>query len=779
MALLIISALATAALGWRARRRGWREGWSADGLVAAGFVLVSVGFFWQFWLLPDVSMPKGGGDLASFLYPTYRFAAESLQRGTFPFWSPHLYGGAPFAADLQSGLYYPPNLAAFLIARPFTFQTLEALAALHYPLASLAAYALARELGLPRLGAFASGLAFGLSGFAVAHLGHYNMLAAAAWAPLAIALVHRAAERRRLDWATAAGGAYALVLLPGHTQVALYTAAAAGLVWLLVLRARGAAPARLAALPLALGLGAAAAAVLLLPAFELTRLSIRSDISYQQAAEFAASPLGLITFLVPAFFGDSPADYWGLRWSLQESYGYLGVSGLALAAVALVAGRRDRRALALALLALLALAVALGETTPLHGWLYRLVPGFDKVRAPGRALLFVDLAGALLIGLGVARLGRPPGWRDRPAAGWLVRAGALLTGVTALLIVPLFYAALLTSQDKDPAILRRVATAVASLNTSLLFLALAVLLLWLWSRGRARALLAPAAVALLGLDLAVASAGFNPTTQDLLSGYRHDAIVEYLRANVGDARVDTRTGIADAMQPDTAVLAGLDDVGGIFNPLLLRSFDRYWEALGSRSVPGYDLLAVRYLVARSETPLDPARFRRVLADPSGLAVFENGRALPRAFLAPRLERADEASTAARLRDPAFDPRQVALVDRDVAAGPGRGAVETVERPGPAAVVVRLREAGGGALVLSEVYYPGWTALVDGQPAPVLPAYNALMAVPLPEAAREVRLSFRPRLWAPALALTGLAWLVIAAGTLGALWSDRCARCSSA
>src|SRR5436190_3640753 len=149
-------------------------------------------------------MPKGGGDLVSFLYPTYRFAAESIQAGWLPFWNPHLYVGAPFAADLQSGLYYPPNLVAFLLARPFTYEVLEGLATLHYPLATVCAYALARELRLPRLGALATGLAFGLSGFTVAHLGHYNMLAATAWTPLALALAHRAAERARLNWALAA-----------------------------------------------------------------------------------------------------------------------------------------------------------------------------------------------------------------------------------------------------------------------------------------------------------------------------------------------------------------------------------------------------------------------------------------------------------------------------------------------------------------------------------------------------------------------------------------------
>ena len=187
MALLVVAAVATALFGWRAAGREWGESWSRNGAVASGYLLASVAFFWQFWLLPGVAMPRGGGDLVSFLYPAYRFAADELQAGRIPFWDPHLFAGAPFAADLQSGLFYPPNLAAFLLVRPFEYQTLEALGALHYPLAALCAYALARELRLPPLGAFTAGLVFAFGGFAVAHFGHYNMLAAASWSPLALA----------------------------------------------------------------------------------------------------------------------------------------------------------------------------------------------------------------------------------------------------------------------------------------------------------------------------------------------------------------------------------------------------------------------------------------------------------------------------------------------------------------------------------------------------------------------------------------------------------------
>lgn len=758
MILLVASALAATLLGWRARRRGWQEGWSADGAVAAGYMLASILFHWRFWLLPGTTMPKGGGDLASFLYPTYRFAADSIQRGVFPLWNPHLFAGAPFAADLQSGIYYPPNVVAFLLARPFEYEALVTLAALHYPLAALCAYALGRQLSLPRLPAFASGLAFAFGGFMVAHLGHYNMLAAASWSPLAIALLLRA-QRGHWTWTGPAAGAYALVLLAGHTQVALYTALALALVWLIARR-------NLSALALQLGLGASAAAVLLVPALELTRLSIRSDITYAQAAEFAASPLGLVTFLVPQSFGDSPRDYWGLRWSLQEAYGYVGVSGLVLAVVALSLPRRDKRALVLALLGLFALLLALGETTPLHGYLYRFVPGFDKVRAPGRALLFVDLAASMLIGLGLAALSRPAGWRERAVGRGLLRALAAVGALAALFIAPLFYYAALTSQDKDPAILRRVTTAAASLNLSLLFFGGAVVLLALWLRRRP---VGPLFAGLLALDLVVASAAFNPTSEDVLVGYRHPELIAFLADKPG--RVDTRTGVADKLQPDAALLYGLRDVAGLFNPLTLRSFDSYWERLGSRTVPGYDLLGARYVVARRDAPLEAGRFNRVFEAPSELAVFENASALPLAFVAPRWEQMDEASTTTRLREAGFDPRALAIVEGRGAVGSG-GTVERFERRSPNAIQIALRDVGGGTLVVSEAHYPGWSAHVDGRSTEVLRAYNALMAVPLPAGAREARLEFRPRFWTTALAVTVGTWLLIAVGAVAAIRSSR-------
>src|SRR5262245_60379490 len=94
---------------------------AAEVIAARGLLaLAAVGLFWQILFTPETWMPAGGGDLAPFLYPNYRFAAEYLRQGIVPLWNPHLYSGAPFAADIQSGLFYPVNLLLFILVPDLT-----------------------------------------------------------------------------------------------------------------------------------------------------------------------------------------------------------------------------------------------------------------------------------------------------------------------------------------------------------------------------------------------------------------------------------------------------------------------------------------------------------------------------------------------------------------------------------------------------------------------------------------------------------------------------------
>jgi len=91
-------------------------------------------------------MPKGGGDFNSFYYPMSVFASNTIRAGHFPLWNPHLYTGAPFAADYQTGALYPINLFVWALGGNLTYGKFEALAIFHIWLASVTTYAFTRTL---------------------------------------------------------------------------------------------------------------------------------------------------------------------------------------------------------------------------------------------------------------------------------------------------------------------------------------------------------------------------------------------------------------------------------------------------------------------------------------------------------------------------------------------------------------------------------------------------------------------------------------------------------
>jgi hypothetical protein len=135
---------------WLYRRRTLRRDWHRDVLAVGVLVLGVLAFYWPLFFT-ESWIPKGGGDLSSFIYPIYVFAARWLKRGVIPLWNPHLYLGMPFAADNQSGLFYPINLLFFLIAPELTYETVELMAVTHVFLAGLFTYLFLRDLPSPRL----------------------------------------------------------------------------------------------------------------------------------------------------------------------------------------------------------------------------------------------------------------------------------------------------------------------------------------------------------------------------------------------------------------------------------------------------------------------------------------------------------------------------------------------------------------------------------------------------------------------------------------------------
>ncbi len=382
-----------------------------------------------------------GGDLQLYFFPYWVAAARAFQAGRLPLWNPDLFAGAPLLANSQAGVFYPLNWPLWLLAGPTlpgVTQALHASVVLHVLLAAVAAYALARRLGLSRSGAAFAALLYGGGGFVGVHVEHLNQLQGLAWLPLALLPDRKSAAERAFSWPSLLNvTAYALILLAGHTQTA-FIAAVGIVVFRVVLwfwpksvphdRQPSATPEPQAVhspkpggegllLSLApFALAGLLAAVQLAPMLELSRFSPRAGgLPWREAVSFSFVPWEAPHVLLPAYLF-APA--------LPEGVAYVGVLGLLLAGWGAVQAvrSRQRHAAAAGILAGVGLLLALGAYNPLYLLAARLgLPGVIQFRAPARFLALYALGTALLAGFGVEML------------PWPWKRGAALHGVRWLL----------------------------------------------------------------------------------------------------------------------------------------------------------------------------------------------------------------------------------------------------------------------------------------------------------------------------------------------------------
>jgi hypothetical protein len=157
--------------------------------------------------------------------------------------------------------------------------------------------------------------------------------------------------------------------------------------------------------------------------------------------------------------------------------------------------------------------------------------------------------------------------------------------------------------------------------------------------------------------------------------------------------------------------------------------------------------------------------------PAGASVYENLRALPRAWLVHEVEvQPDRQARLQRLGDPGFDPGRTAVLNAPLPPGADLPAGSTFLPRGEARITTYLPERVEIAadseqpaiLVMSDLAFPGWEATVDGAPAPLLTVNHALRGVFLPAGAHTVRFDYRPMSFTAGVAISLLTLLLIIA-----------------
>jgi len=148
-----------------------------------------------------------------------------------------------------------------------------------------------------------------------------------------------------------------------------------------------------------------------------------------------------------------------------------------------------------------------------------------------------------------------------------------------------------------------------------------------------------------------------------------------------------------------------------------------------------------------------------LAHSGDVKVYENLAVLPRAFVASQAIVLGDTEAQAALARPDFDPATTVILDQPAANAAGSAShpatitFYTPER-------VSLTADGPGYLLLTDAFYPGWTATVDGSPAAILRADLMFRAVALPAGTNTVEFRYEPMSVRIGLWISGITILVL-------------------
>lgn len=723
----------------RAASRAW---------IPLALLLVTAGFYWKL-VLTDQYTWLESPDLANQVLPWFQFQAGEWHNRVLPLWDPYLWAGQSLIGQAQPGAAYPLNWLLFLMPLRngwIRLAWLHCYFVLIHFMAVVFAYWFARDLGASRSGSALAGLAFGLGGY-VGTTDWPQMLNGAVWAPLVFGFLRRAFEGIRPRGSAALAGMFlGMAWLSGHHQIPIYTtlAALAVCAYYLLFRARRFDWNAALLASLFLLFTVLVGALQILPAYEYGKLAKRwvgvedpvgwkQKVPYTVHAEYSLNPLSLLGIVIPGIH--------------RHADPFLGVAITTLALFGLLLGFHRREVRLLGLLGLGGLLFSLGQNSVWHGMLYAVAPLVEKARTPSMAIFIFHFGFSILSALGFDALtASGPSRASGRAVRLLLGSAVLLLGASVFNL-----AAGRTPED------RFALTALAALLVAGVVYAAGSGLLT-----RRGALVCFTVVALMELGN-VSGFAFAHRREKNRSIYlnkmqQHADIAEFIRAQPWPARIAVPN---EPVPYNFGDWYGVDTFAGYVASLpanLLR--------LGLHSRRVHDLMGVSYAIG--EQPPHPD-YREVFRSESGLKVYLNPRAMPRAWAVHQLHRVESDDQAfAMLENPAFDFRQAGWIHNEppeLESCPDNADIVRILRRDTQSLEIEARMGCRGMVVVSENFFPGWRAWVDGRPVPIHEVYTCLRGVVVERGLHSIRMEYRPRsvAWGAAMTLLGVAAAVALAG----------------
>lgn len=698
-------------------------------------------------------------DVVSFTYPMQMLAMDLLKNGQWPLWNPYILAGTPLLANFQSAPFSPTNFVYFIFDR-LTAWSIQII--LQHVLAAFFTYLLLRYWKVSRAGAVFGGITFAFAGFNLLWSQWNGHALSSAFIPLVLLFEARLLDSGQVKNGIGVSFVLALQMLSGYPQVVIYTAVGMLLLWLVRVWGDSKWFVKTTLLGIFSVLGVGLAAFQILPGAELLSLSQR-DVE-PHPFEWAFLPwVKIITIFAPDYFGNhATQNYWGPQ-DYTSNTGFIGVVAFILASLAVMFLKKSKHVLFCLLLGIIALLLAF--PTPISVGIWK--SGFLGLQAASahRSLVLLNLSIALLAGFGADRF--LSGDRLRARLAFLIPY--LVIGGFTIVTLYLF----LESKQVTEAVegIPKYTVGLRNLIFPIATLLLASVVFLVRSRKiKLRRVSFIFLLILTCLELFRFGWKFTPFSPRHIV-FPTTPILDFLTNAQRPVRVTGSSVIPinmrmpykieslegyDAVYPlrISQFLAAMNGQKGGTDPL-----GRY-GTVDNETSHLLDLVNTEYyLVIKKDKENRPSpkgnipnyfdknRFTVAFEDRS-VSILESRTVLPRAFVVYSWDKvASDREVINLLLDKGFPIREKVLLEEDV---PFQESVQPQEKSSVKFLSyvenesrMQVETSADGLLFVSDTWYPGWKAYVDGKETKIYRANFAFRAIPVTSGAHDVRFSYQP------------------------------------
>lgn len=689
-------------------------------------------------------------DVVSFTYPMQTLVAREIASGHLPLWNPYILGGSPLLANFQSAPFAITNVVYLFFSEVAAWNVKLYLA---HVLCMVTFCLLMRSFSLSKRASLIGATIYAFSGFTLIWSQWSAHTLAASFIPAIIYFIKKYGETKSLRAGALISLMLAFQIFSGYPQLTIYTV---GVIILSILffsnwQKQFISTATHYAFFLALGL--LFASIQLVPGLELLKLSQRS--TELHPFEWAFLPLSkLITFVIPDYFGNHvTANYWGPQ-DYTSNTGFVGMIAIFLMGIA-SSGKKTKVFYFFLSIALYGVIMSFPTTLSLLLWKSGVL-GFNAASAH-RAMIMWSLGVSGLAALGFDALLQKRVSYQR-VIRWIFLSSITIAGIVLVAL----YNRFITHDLHYVTALRNMV-----LPTVLLVSVSSFTILFLRKK-ISDAIFYAAVLLFVVTELFSFGWKFTPFTPKQFL-YPDTSITNELNAPwVTRTTGNTVIPVNFRMSYGIPSLEGYDAV----YPARAAQYISSLNALSSTSrVSGryalvddihsalVPLASVNSIITSNPSEFDSLRYKTVLTE-NKTTILEDTLALPSAYFVQKIIYKPRSEVIETLLSKEFDPKNSVVLEGQLPEGNCTSAqvISNISLFGERTIEVETK--GGCVLVVTDSFYPGWIASIDGAQTRIYAANYLFRAIYVPDGHHLVRFVYRPDSFLVGAIITFLSGVVI-------------------